>query len=297
MPWEKTLLLPLATPAAGLFLEGCKRAVTLPCTLTLPCLLLCFAKSWNCFQSPSQGLWAKQWLRCEELLVWPFWSQESPGKASITQRGSLLSAGGKDWSRSPRLLAVSLVISASFSLFLSIGPFLLPDLPSQPKSLLLPPKALLLPLHCPVTSSSSHSMENKTKQNNLVSQEDIFEDVAVQKPFPVFLCCWYWGTSPLRHICLAGNWCLVLEIKEILRVFRQICNICVMLPVLGHTDWEAAEVLCVCSMHGRKICFVIVVQQKSQPKEELPGLTGGGERVSTELEEEPAFSSLYPSSP
>lgn len=166
MLWQQTLLLPLATPAAGFFLEGCWRTVILPCTLTLPCLLLCFAKSWNCSQSPSQGLLAKQRLRCEELLVWPFWSQESPDKASITRRGSLLSASGKDWSRSPQPLAVSLTTAASFSLFLSIGPFLLPDLQPWPKSLLLPPKALLLPLHCPVTGSSSHSMENKPKQTS-----------------------------------------------------------------------------------------------------------------------------------
>lgn len=39
------------------------------------------------------------------------------------------------------------------------------------------------------------------------------------------------------------------------------------------------------------------VQQKSKPKGELPGLTGGDKRCSTELEEEPAFSSLYKSSP
>lgn len=84
--WQQTFLCPLATPAAGLFLEGCHRAVTVPYTVTIPCLLLCFAKSWNCSQSPSQGLWAKWCLSCKKLLVFPFWSQESPSKVSPPQR-------------------------------------------------------------------------------------------------------------------------------------------------------------------------------------------------------------------
>lgn len=53
-------------------------------------------QSWNSLQSPSQGLQAKQWLLCKELLVWPIWRQELPSKAFTPQRGSLLSAAGKD---------------------------------------------------------------------------------------------------------------------------------------------------------------------------------------------------------
>lgn len=120
--WQQSFLRTLATPAAGLFLEGSQRAVTLPYTLTIPCLLLCFAKSWNCSQSPSQALRAKQWLSCKELLVWPFWSQEPPGKASTPRRGSLLSAVGKGWSRSPKPPGVSLTTAASSSSSFSLCP-------------------------------------------------------------------------------------------------------------------------------------------------------------------------------
>lgn len=120
--------------------------------------------------------------------------------------------------------------------------------------------------------------------------------MAVQRLFPVFPCCWYWEASSVRYICLAGNWCSVLEVGQLLRVFRPICNICVMLPLLGHMDWAAAEVLFAACMAQESECMV-GVQQKSQPKGELPGLTGGDKRLSTELEEEPAFSLLHPSSP
>lgn len=48
---------------------------------------------------------------------------------------------------------------------------------------------------------------------------------------------------------------------------------------------------------AQELGCVAAAQEKSQSKGELPGLTGRDKRLPTELEEEPAFSSLYPLPP
>lgn len=55
--------------------------------------------------------------------------------------------------------------------------------------------------------------------------------------------------------------------------------------------------LWVCSMHGTRIGVYGFSAAEITAKRRASGLTGGDKRCSTELEEEPAFSSLYKSSP
>lgn len=68
-------------------------------------------------------------------------------------------------------------------------------------------------------------------------------DGAAWRLLPVFPCCWGWEAAPVGYVCLAENWCSLLEVRKLLRTLGPFCNICIMLPLRGRVNWEAAEVL------------------------------------------------------
>lgn len=85
----------------------------------------------------------------------------------------------------------------------------------------------------------------------------------------MFSCCQYCEVSPLRHVCLPGNWCSVLEIRGLLRSLGQIFNIFVMLPLFGHTDWENAKLLCVCNKNGTRLWSIWIQGRTNQNQKSI----------------------------